>query len=99
VYDIVAVATIVFFVGVFGFLTRKNLISLLISIELMLNAVVVNFVAFNKYLYPGRLDGYIFSLFVIAVAAAEVALAIALIIALYRLDNSIEADDMDSLQG
>ncbi len=99
IYDVLAVSTIIFFVGVFGFVTRKNLISLLISTELMLNAVVLNFVTFNKYLYPGHVQGYVFSLFMIAVAAAEVALAIAIIISLYRMDNSVDADDMDTLKG
>jgi len=99
VYDVLAVSTIIFFVGIFGFVTRKNLISLLISIELMLNAVALNFVIFNKFLYPGHIQGYIFSLFLIAVAAAEVALAIAIIISLYRMDNSVDADDMDTLKG
>ncbi len=99
VFDVLAVSTIIFFVGLFGFVTRKNMISLLISIELMLNSVALNFVVFNKFLYPGNIQGYIFTLFLIAVAAAEVALAIAIIISFYRMDNSIDADEMDSLSG
>ena len=99
VYDVLAVSTIIFFIGIFGFVTRKNLISLLISTELMLNAVALNFVIFNKFLFPGQIQGYVFSLFLIAVAAAEVALAIAIIISLYRMDNSVDADDMDTLKG
>ena len=64
-------ATIMFFIGIYGFLTRKNLITILMSIELILNSVNINFVAFNKYLYPDRLQGHFYALFIIAVAAAE----------------------------
>ncbi|HNQ83933.1 MAG TPA: NADH-quinone oxidoreductase subunit NuoK, partial [Bacteroidales bacterium] len=74
------VTTIMFFVGVYGFLVRRNLITILMSLELMLNSVAINFVVFNKYLYPGHLQGHFFSLFIIAVAAAEAAVAIAIII-------------------
>ena len=71
------VSTIMFFVGIFGFLTRKNLITMLMSVELILNSVNINFVAFNRYLYPDKLQGHFFQLFVIAVAACEAAVAIA----------------------
>ena len=99
VYDVLAVSTIIFFIGIFGFITRKNLITLLISMELMLNAVALNFIVFNKFLYPGHIQGYIFSLFLIAVAAAEAALAIAIIVSLYRMSNSVDSDEMDTLKG
>ncbi len=66
-------STLLFFIGVYGFLTRRNLITILISTELMLNAVNINFVVFNRYLYPDRLEGQFFSLFIIAIAAAEAA--------------------------
>ena len=77
-------ATIMFFTGIYGFLTRRNLITILMSTELILNSVNINFLAFNRYLFPGKLDGHFFSLFVIAVAAAEAAVAIAIIINIYR---------------
>jgi len=64
----------------YGLFTRRNLITMLMSIELMLNSVNINFVAFNKYLFPGQLDGLFFSLFIITIAAAEAAVAIAIII-------------------
>ena len=64
------VSTLLFFIGVYGFVVRKNLISILMSIELMLNAVSINFVAFNRFVYPEHLEGYMYSLFVIVVAAA-----------------------------
>lgn len=88
-----AVTTIVFFVGVYGFLSRKNMIMVLISIELMLNAADINFAVFNRYLYPGQLEGFYFTLFAIAIAAAEAAIAIAIIINIYRKVNTIYVDE------
>jgi NADH-quinone oxidoreductase subunit K len=88
-----AVSTIVFFVGVYGFLSRKNMIMVLISIELMLNAADINFAVFNRYLYPHQLEGFYFTLFAIAIAAAEAAIAIAIIINIYRKVNSIYIDE------
>ena len=70
--------------GIYGFLTRKNLIAILISLELMLNSADLNFVIFNRYLFPGSMDGMVFTLFAIAIAAAETAVAIAIIINIYR---------------
>lgn len=78
------ISTLLFFIGVFGFISRKNLIGLLMSIELVLNAVNINFVAFNRYLFPNQIEGYIYSLFIIVVAAAETAVAIAIIMNVYR---------------
>lgn len=62
---------IMFCCGVYGFITRKNMIAMLISLELMLNAVDINFVLFNRYLFPGQMEGMFFTLFAIAIAAAE----------------------------
>ncbi|MBL0309490.1 MAG: NADH-quinone oxidoreductase subunit NuoK [Bacteroidetes bacterium] len=92
------ISTALFFIGVYGFLTRRNMITMLMAIELMLNAVNINFVAFNKYLWGGKLDGVFFTLFIIAIAAAEAAVAIAIIINLYRNYDSIDAEDADSLK-
>ncbi|MDR0687421.1 MAG: NADH-quinone oxidoreductase subunit NuoK, partial [Prevotellaceae bacterium] len=75
-----ALSTILFFVGIYGFIARKNMLAVLISIELVLNAVEINFSVFNRYLYPERLEGMFFSLFGIAISAAETAVAIAIII-------------------
>ena len=96
--EILSVTTLLFFIGIYGFITRKNLISVLISIELMLNASVVNFVVINKYMYPDVLQGAIFSIFIIAVAAAETALAVAIIINLYRQISSVEVKDVETLK-
>lgn len=88
-----AVSMIMFFVGVYGFLSRKNLLMMLMSIELMLNAVDLNFVVFNRFLYPGQLEGHFFALFMIAIAAAETGVAIAIIINIYRNVKSIYSDE------
>ncbi|HIP36665.1 MAG TPA: NADH-quinone oxidoreductase subunit NuoK [Crocinitomix sp.] len=90
IYEILTLTTILFFIGVYGFFTRKNLITILMSIELILNASAINFVIINTYLYPENLQGAIFSVFIIAVAAAETALAVAIIINLYKMITSVE---------
>ena len=95
---ILFLSTALFFIGVYGFLTRRNVITMLMSIELLLNSVNINFIAFNKYLYSDKLDGVFFTLFLIAIAAAEAAVAIAIIINIYRNYKSIEVDDIDSLK-
>lgn len=88
-----AVSTIMFFCGVYGFLSRKNMIMVLISVELMLNAADINFVIFNRYLYPDQLEGFFFTLFAIGIAAAETAVAIAIIINIFRNVKSIYVDE------
>ena len=98
IYEILTLTSILFFIGVYGFLTRKNLISVLISVEIILNASVINFVIFNKYLYPDMLEGALFSIFIIAVAAAETALAVAIIINLYRQISSVEVKDTEIMK-
>ncbi len=92
------ISTLMFFIGIYGFLTRKNLITMLMSIELILNSVNINFVAFNKYLYPQNLQGHFFTLIIIAIAAAEAAVAIAIIINIYRNFRSIDVDNVDELK-
>ncbi|HSO77954.1 MAG TPA: NADH-quinone oxidoreductase subunit NuoK, partial [Bacteroidales bacterium] len=94
----IILATVMFFTGVYGFLTRRNLITILMSLELILNSVNINFLAFNRYLFPGKLDGHFFSLFVIAVAAAEAAVAIAIIINIYRRFNTINVETVDEMK-
>jgi len=97
-YYFLILAAIMFWVGVYGFLTRRNLITILMSVELILNSVNINFVAFNKYLFPHRLEGFFFSLFVITVAAAEAAVAIAIIINIYRRFTTINVEDVDVMK-
>jgi NADH-quinone oxidoreductase subunit K len=74
------------------------MITMLISVELLLNSANINFVAFNRYLYPEKLDGIFFSLFIIAIAAAEAAVAIAIFINLYRNFHSIDVEATDEMK-
>ena len=92
------VSTLLFFIGVYGFFVRKNLIGILMAVELILNAVNINFVVFNRFLYPDHLEGYIYSLFVIVVAAAETAIAISIIINVYRKLSNIRVDSINELK-
>ena len=98
IYHILTMSTIMFFIGAYGFLTRKNLITMLMSIELILNAVNINFVAFNKYLYPENMQGHFFSMFIIGIAAAEAAVAIAIIINIYRNIQNIDVENIDQMK-
>ncbi|MBO7626146.1 MAG: NADH-quinone oxidoreductase subunit NuoK [Paludibacteraceae bacterium] len=92
------VSTLLFFIGVYGFFVRKNLIGILMAVELILNAVNINFVVFNRFLYPDHLEGYMYSLFVIVVAAAETAIAISIIINVYRKLSNIRVDSINELK-
>lgn len=92
------VALILFCVGLYGALTKRNAVVVLLSIELMLNAVNINFVAFAKYGVLANLTGQIFSLFSITLAAAEVAIGVAILISLYRNRNTVNVDEMDLLK-
>jgi len=87
-----------FFIGIYGFLVRKNLITILMSLELILNSVNINFVAFNRYLYPEAFQGHFFAMIVIAIAAAEAAVAIAIIINIYRNFRSIDVENVDQMK-
>ena len=98
IHHILTMSTIMFFIGAYGFLTRKNLITMLMSIELILNAVNINFVAFNKYLYPENMQGHFFSMFIIGIAAAEAAVAIAIIINIYRNIQNIDVENIDQMK-
>ena len=95
---ILFVSTALFFIGMYGLFTRRNLITMLMSIELILNSVNINFVAFNKYLYPDQLNGIFFTIFIITIAAAEAAVAIAIIINLYRSHHSIDVEDAGEMK-
>lgn len=95
---ILFVSTALFFIGVYGFLTRRNMITMLMSIELILNSININFIAFNKFLYSDKLDGLFFTVFIITIAAAEAAVAIAIIINLYRNYKSIDIEDADTMK-
>ena len=87
------VSSIMFFAGIYGFFTRRNTLAILISIELILNATDINFAVFNRFL-----EGYFFSLFSIAISAAETAVAIAIMINIYRNIRSIQVNKLDELK-
>ena len=98
IYEILSLSSVIFFIGVYGFLTRKNLITMLLSIELILNASAINFVVINTYLFPENLQGVFFSVFIVAIAAAETALAVAIVINLYKLITSVEVKDTEIMK-
>ena len=91
-------ATALFSLGFFAVLSRRNAIAVLMGVELMLNAVNVNLVAFWRYLTPTDLSGQIFVVFVLTVAAAEAAVGLALIISIYRTRKTINIDEIDELK-
>lgn len=92
------ISLIMFFAGIYGFLVRRSLLMILISIELMLNAAEMNFAIFNRYLYPQHLEGFFFTLFAIAVSACETAVAIAIIINIYRNMSSVDISNINEMK-
>lgn len=95
---ILIISAIMMFAGVYGFLTRKSTLAILLSIELMLNSTDINFAAFNRMLYPDGHEGYFFALFSIAISAAETAIAIAIMINIYRNIRSIQVNRLEELK-
>ena len=93
------VSTIMMFAGVYGFFTRRNLLAILISVELILNSVDINFAVFNRFLFPGQLEGFFFAMFAIGVSAAETAVAIAILINIYRNLRNIQVRNMNEMKG
>lgn len=91
-------ALILFCIGLYGALTKKNTVIVLISTELMLNAVNINLVTFSKYGVAPSIDGQIFALFSIAIAAAEAALGIAILMSLYRNRKTVNIDEINSMK-
>jgi NADH-quinone oxidoreductase subunit K len=87
-----------FCIGFYGVLVRRNAISILMAVELMLNAVNVNLVAFSRFGTPDTLAGQVFAIFVITIAAAEAAVGLAVVIAIYRTRRSVNADEVDLLR-
>lgn len=94
----VVLSALLFSIGLFGVFTKRNAVAVLICIELMLNAVNINLVAFSKYITPTDFIGQIFSIFVITVAAAEVGVGLAIIIAIYRNRLTVDLDNFDWLK-
>ena len=93
------ISSAMFALGVFGLLMRRNLIALLISLELILNSASLNFVAFNKFCLPDKSLGQVFAIFIIALAAAEVCIALSLILWLYRKKETVNIEEAKELKG
>jgi NADH:ubiquinone oxidoreductase subunit K len=97
-HHFLVISTALFSLGIMCVLTRKNAVHVLMGIELILNAANINLVAFSKY-SAGNLSGHIFAIFVIVVAAAEAAVALAIILSMYRILKSVNLDQADTLKG
>ena len=93
------VSAALFSLGVFGLLARRNLVALLISLELILNSASINFLAFNKFCLTNKALGQVFVIFIIALAAAEVCIGLSLIILLYKKQASINIEEAKELKG
>jgi len=93
-----ALAAILFAIGIFGVLTRRNAIGILMSLELMFNAANINLVTFNKYIGPDNLTGQIFATFVIVIAAAETVVGLAIVLLLYRNWRGIDVDNINLMK-
>lgn len=91
-------SAILFCLGIFGLLTRRNAVGILMSIELMFNAANINFVAFSRFVTPESMTGQIFAIFVITIAAAEAAVGLAIVMLLYRNFRGIEVDKINFMK-
>jgi len=99
-HHFLVLGTILFCIGMYGALARRNAIGVLLSIELMLNGVNVLMVAFARYIQsPQELAGQIFAIFIMTVAAAEAAVGLAIVIAVYRLRSTVAVDELDLMKG
>ena len=95
---LIGLSALLFLVGVFGFVTRRNLLAMLISVELVLNSADINFAVFNRILFPEQLEGFFFTLFSIGISAAETAVAIAIIINVYRNFGSDQVNSIENMK-
>lgn len=93
-----SLAAVLFAIGLFGVLTRRNVIGILMSLELMFNAANINFVAFNKFIATDALVGQMFALFIIVVAAAEAVVGLAIVLLIYRNWRGIEMDNINVMK-
>jgi NADH:ubiquinone oxidoreductase subunit K len=89
---------VLFAIGLYGMLSRRNAVGVLMAVEIMLNAAVLNFVIFNKFISPATVDGQIMALFAIAVAAAEVVVGIAIFVAIFRYRSTIDVNSMNTMK-
>ena len=96
---VLTVGATLFCIGVYGVLTRRNAVTILMGVELILNAANLNFIAFWRYVVPGRLDGVAFALIVMTIAACKAAVGLALILTIYRSRRTVRIDEIDLLRG
>jgi NADH:ubiquinone oxidoreductase subunit K len=94
-----AVSALLFLIGIFGALTRRNIIGVLMSIELMFNAANINLAAFDRFLHPHGAIGQMLAIFTMTVAAAEIVVGLALLLAIYRNTDSVYIEDFNLLKG
>lgn len=97
-YHYLILSAILFGIGMYGLLTRRNAVGVLMSIELMFNSANINFVAFSKFITPNEFIGQIFSIFVITIAAAEAAVGLAIVLLIYRNYKGIEVDNINFMK-
>jgi NADH:ubiquinone oxidoreductase subunit K len=90
-------SAVLFALGIYGLLTRRNAVGVLMSVEVMLNSAALNFVAFNHYAAPSAVDGQVFAIFIIAVAAAEVVIGMAIFVALFKHRKNVDVAQMASM--
>ena len=91
-------SALLFCVGIFGLLTRRNAVGVLMSIELMFNSANINFIAFSKFITPEALTGQVFAIFVITIAAAEAAVGLAIVVLMYRNFNAVNVDKINFMK-
>ncbi|MCK5567874.1 MAG: NADH-quinone oxidoreductase subunit NuoK [Actinomycetia bacterium] len=92
------ISGVLFCIGIYGVLSRRHLVQILMSVELILNAVLINLIAFSSFSNPGEITGQIFAVFVIVVAAAEVGVGLAIILSVYRKKKSVDIDNINILK-
>jgi NADH:ubiquinone oxidoreductase subunit K len=98
VNNFLILGAVLFCIGVYGVMARRNAVLVLMAIELMLNAVAINLVAFGTLVYPGQINGMVFAIFVVTIAAAELGLGLAIVLRVYRMRSSINVDDIDLMR-
>jgi NADH:ubiquinone oxidoreductase subunit K len=91
-------SAILFSIGLYGLLTRRNAVGILMAVEIMLNSAALNFVVFNHFVAPAGVDGQIMAIFIIAVAAAEVVVGMAIFVALFRLRSTVDVNRINTLK-
>jgi len=93
-----AISAVLFGIGIYGVLTRRHVVHILLSIELILNAVLINLIAFSSFITPEKLTGQMFAVFIIVVAACEVGVGLAIILSVYRKSKTVDVDNINIMK-